>query len=335
MEAATVREPSTRPTLGRYHSNNAMRIVFLGTPQFAVPTLEALLSGGHTVSAVFTQPDRPKGRGQELAQSPVKQAALSHTLPVLQPERIKRPENIDLLRRFQADVMVVVGYGQIIPQSIIDIPPHGILNVHASLLPKYRGAAPIQWAITNGETVTGVTIMRIDAGLDTGAMLLHDSTAIGPDETAPELGARLADMGASLLVRALADIEAGTSVAVKQDDVEATHAPILKKEDGLVDWQQSASQIYNRLRGFNPWPGIHTMFRGQLLQIANARPAKAVSNLPVATLHSEMKRLFVGCGGESLLELIEVQLPGKKRMAVEAFLNGYHLTKNEKLGLQA
>jgi methionyl-tRNA formyltransferase len=311
-----------------------MRIVFLGTPQFAVPTLEALLSAGHVVSAVFTQPDRPKGRGQELAQSPVKQAALAHNLSVFQPERIRRPENVELLRQFQADVMVVVGYGQIIPQSIIDIPPHGILNVHASLLPKYRGAAPIQWAITNGEAVTGVTIMRIDAGLDTGAMVLHDSTAIGPDEMAPELGARLANMGASLLLRALTEIEAGSSVAVKQNDAEATLAPILKKEDGLVNWQQSASQIYNRLRGFAPWPGIHTAFRGQPLQIANARPATSVLHLPPATLHSEKKRLFVGCGEESTLELIEVQLPGKKRMGVEAFLNGYHLTKNEKFGIE-
>ncbi len=310
-----------------------MRLAFLGTPQFAVPTLEALLSAGHTISAVFTQPDRPKGRGREFAESPVKQVALAHALTLYQPERIRRPENVDLLRQINPDAMVVVGYGQIIPQNIIDIPRHGILNVHASLLPKYRGAAPIQWAIANGETVTGVTIMRIDAGLDTGEMLLQESTRIGADETAPELGARLAVSGAALLVRALADVEAVRSVAVKQDDAEASLAPILKKEDGLIDWSQSASQIYNRLRGFTPWPGVYTVFRGQPLQIASARVAAPIPSLPLAILHPEQKRLFVGCGHDSVLELLEVQLPGKKRMRVDAFLNGYHLTRNEVLGV--
>jgi methionyl-tRNA formyltransferase len=310
-----------------------MRIVFLGTPQFAVPTLEALLSAGHTITAVFTQPDRPKGRGRELAESPVKQVALAHGLALFQPERIRRSENVDLLRQINPDVMVVVGYGQIIPQSIIDIPRHGILNVHASLLPKYRGAAPIQWAIANGETVTGVTIMRIDAGLDTGEMLLHESTPIGAEETAPEVGARLAVSGAALLVRALTDIEAGRSVAVKQNDADASLAPILKKEDGLIDWSQSARQIYNRLRGFTPWPGAYTFFRGLPLQIAGARVAGSIPSLPAAILHPETKRLFVGCGHGSALELIDVQLPGKKRMPVDAFLNGYHLTKSEMLGV--
>ena len=320
---------------GAERSIQTMRLVFLGTPQFAVPTLEALLSAGHIISAVFTQPDRPKGRGREVAESPVKQTAVAHGLSLYQPERIRRHENVDLLRQINPDATVVVGYGQIIPQSIIDIPRHGILNVHASLLPKYRGAAPIQWAIANGETVTGVTIMRIDAGLDTGEMLLHESTPIGADETAPELGARLAVSGASLLVRALADLEAGRSVAVKQKDAEASLAPILRKEDGLIDWSRSASQIYNRLRGFTPWPGVYTFFRGQPLQIASARIAAPVNSLPAATLHAEQKRLFAGCGRDSALELVEVQLPGKKRMPVDAFLNGYHLTKNEILGVRS
>ncbi len=310
-----------------------MRIVFLGTPQFAVPSLEALLSSGHTISAVFTQPDRPKGRGRELAESQVKQVAVAHGLSLFQPERIRRPENVEVLLQINPDVMVVVGYGQIIPQSIIDIPQHGILNVHASLLPKYRGAAPIQWAIANGETVTGVTIMRIDAGLDTGEMLLHDTTPIGADETAPEVGARIAVSGAALLVRALADVEGGRSVAVKQNDAKASLAPILKKEDGLIDWSQSATQIYNRLRGFTPWPGVYTFFRGLPLQISSACVAVSIPNLPAAILHPEHKRLFVGCGHDSALELVEVQLPGKKRMPVDAFLNGYHLTKTEVLGV--
>ena len=217
-----------------------MRVVFLGTPEFAVPSLEAL-AGHHQVVAAYTQPDRPKGRGNQLAESPVKLAAQKLGIAVHQPERIRRPENLELLKSWAADIMVVVGYGQIIPQNIIDLPRHGILNVHASLLPKYRGAAPIQWAIANGETETGVTIMRIDAGLDTGDMLLKASLAIGSAETAPELSARLAPLGANLLLEAIRQIEAGSAKPEKQRNDEATLAPILKKEDGLVDWQRNAS----------------------------------------------------------------------------------------------
>src|SRR4051812_37961462 len=211
-----------------------MRVVFLGTPEFAVPSLRALVSSGHSVLAVFTQPDRPKGRGQHLAESPVKREALRLGLPVFQPERIRRPESFEQLRAFQADLIVVVGYGQIIPQSIIDLPRFGIFNVHASLLPKYRGAAPIQWAIANGEATTGVTIMQIDAGLDTGDMLTKVSTPIGTEETAPELSVRLADMGAQVLIATIEQIARADAKPEKQNDSEATLAPILKKEDGRV-----------------------------------------------------------------------------------------------------
>src|SRR5580693_149492 len=204
-----------------------MNLVFLGTPSFAVPTLERIVEAGHRVLAVFTQPDRPKGRGGALATSPVKDAALRLSLPVYQPERIRRPEAVEQLKQMNPDAMVVVGYGQIIPQSIIDIPRHGIVNVHGSLLPKYRGAAPIQWAIANGETITGVTTMRINAGLDTGDMLLRWETPIGPEENAVELGARLADAGAGLLVETLARIEDGTLLPEPQDPAQATYAPIL------------------------------------------------------------------------------------------------------------
>lgn len=307
-----------------------MRVVFLGTPAFAVPSLNALLAAGYSVDAVFTQPDRPKGRGQELAQSPVKEAALAQGLTVHQPERIRRPESIELLRQLAPSLMVVVGYGQIIPQSIIEIPPRGILNVHASLLPKYRGAAPIQWAIANGETVTGVTIMRIDAGLDTGGMLLKASTSIGPDELAPELAARLATMGADLLIQAIRGIEAGAIAAEKQNDAEATFAPILKKEDGLADWNRPAEVTYNRLRGFTPWPGLSTVWRGQPFAIWRARLAPELSAEKPGTLIAAGKRLLVACGANTSLELLEVQIPGKRRMAADAFLNGYHLTKHEK-----
>lgn len=310
-----------------------MRVVFLGTPEFAVPSLEALWRE-YEVAAVFTQPDRPKGRGNQVAESPVKTEASVLGLPIHQPERIRRPESVELLRSLGADLMVVVGYGQIIPQTIIDLPKYGILNVHASLLPKYRGAAPIQWAIANGETETGVTIMQIDAGLDTGDMLLKASIGIRPDETAPELAARLAPLGAELLLQSIQQIAGGTVRREKQNDSEATYAPILKKEDGLIDWSRPAKEIYNRLRGFTPWPGAYTTFRGQQLLITQARPGGR-SGVATGALHPEKRRLFAGCGENTVLELLEVQPGGKKRMTSQAFLNGYKVAEGEKLGDQA
>lgn len=309
-----------------------MRMAFLGTPEFAVPSLRALIHAGHEVRAVFTQPDRPKGRGQELAQSPVKVAAQELGLPVYQPERIRRPENIELLRNLQTDTMVVVGYGQIIPQTIIDLPRHGILNVHASLLPKYRGAAPIQWAIASGERATGVTIMRIDAGLDTGDMLLKAAMDIDPDETAPELGARLGVSGADLLIQALEQIAKGTSSPEKQDNTQATLAPILKKEDGRIDWELPAKVIYDRWRGFQPWPGAYTTFRRQQLTIGKFARSGKTEERATGTLWREARKLFVQCGRRTALELVEVLPGGKKRISAEAFLNGYQLAAPEQLG---
>jgi methionyl-tRNA formyltransferase len=310
-----------------------MRVVFLGTPEFAVPSLEALRRE-HDVIAVFTQPDRPKGRGNQVSESPVKIAASMLGIPIHQPERIRRPESVELLRSLAADLMAVVGYGQIIPQAIIDLPKYGILNVHASLLPEYRGAAPIQWAIANGETETGVTIMQIDAGLDTGDMLLKRSIRIGPDETVPDLAGRLAPLGAELLLEAIRQIAGGTVHREKQNDAEASYAPILKKEDGLIDWSRPAQQIYNRLRGFTPWPGAYTTFRGQQLLITRARPAEG-SGIPTGTLRPEKRRLLAGCGASTVLELQEVQPGGKKRMTSQAFLNGYKVAEGEKLGERA
>ncbi|HET8548550.1 MAG TPA: methionyl-tRNA formyltransferase [Bryobacteraceae bacterium] len=309
-----------------------MRAIFLGTPEFAVPTLERMIEAGHEVLAVYTQPDRPKGRGREMAESPVRQAAMRIGLPVRQPERIRRPEVVAELAAVDADVMVVVGYGQIIPQSIIDLPRHGIINVHASLLPKYRGAAPIQWAIANGETRTGVTTMQIDAGLDTGDMLLKAETAIGPDETAPELSARLAPLGADLLADTLERAEAGTLSPEKQNDAEATLAPILRKEDGLIDWTRPAREIYNRSRGFLPWPGTYTYFRGQLLHIWRAKPVIHIELGPAGMIHLSGRRVLVMCGDRTALELDEVQLEGRKRVTADAFRNGQRLTGNEILG---
>ncbi len=308
-----------------------MRIVFLGTPSFAVPSLDALVKAGHKVVAVYTQPDRPKGRGNQVAQSPIKIAALEYGLPVLQPERIRRPESVEGLRVLEPELMIVVGYGQIIPQNIIDLPRHGILNVHGSLLPKYRGAAPIQWAIANGEEVTGVTTMQIDAGLDTGDMLLKSETSIGPNETASELGTRLALMGAASLLQTIEDLQAGRLRPEKQNNEEATFAPILKKTDGEVDWQQSAHEIYNRFRGFTPWPGAYTVFREMPLGLSAMRPTDS-KGLSSGVLATDRKRLLVGCGGGTALELLEVQPAGKKRMSGESWVNGYKLKDGEKLG---
>ena len=303
-----------------------MRLVYLGTPAFAVPTLERAVEAGHEVLAVFTQPDRPKGRGQKDAMPPVKEAALLLGLPVSQPERIRKPEVVEQLRALAPDAMVVVGYGQIIPQAILDIPPQGIINVHASLLPKYRGAAPIQWAIARGETRTGVTTMKIDAGLDTGDMLLKWETEIGPEETAVQLGARLAVAGADLLVKTLAEL--GDIVPEKQDEAQASYAPILKKEDGRIDWSLSADEIVNRVRGFEPWPGCYGSLRGQRFHVWKAK--QAGGSFHEGHLQMLGKKLYAGCKGGAI-ELLEVQLEGKKRMTAAAFLNGFTLNDNEVL----
>lgn len=303
-----------------------MRLAFLGTPEFAVPTLEKLIASRHAIACVVTQPDRPKGRLLKPAPSPVKETALRHSLPVFQPERIRRPEPVEYLRGLGVEIMVLVGYGQIIPQTIIDIPPLGILNVHASLLPKYRGAAPVQWAIVNGETRTGVTIMRIDAGLDTGDILLQQETEVGPEEDAPQLSARLAGMGADLLLRALEEMPPG----VPQDHSAATLAPILKKEDGAIDWRRPARAVHNRVRGLLPWPGAYTTFRGRMLHVWKARVAEK-GGVP-GRLWKEGRQLYAGCGEGTAVELLEVQLEGKARMPAESFANGQRLTENEVLG---
>jgi methionyl-tRNA formyltransferase len=309
-----------------------MRLVFLGTPEFAVPTLEAMVKAGHEVAAVVTQPDRPRGRGQNAAASAVKEAALGLGLTVYQPERVRRPEAVEYLRGLGCDAMVVVGYGQIIPQAVIDLVPLGIINVHASLLPKYRGAGPIQWAIVRGETRTGVTTMRINAGLDTGDMLLKAETGIGPEENAVELGRRLSAMGADLLVETLEGLRAGTIVPEKQDDGQATLAPLLKKEDGAIDWREGARAIHNRVRGLQPWPGAQTTFRGVPLHLWKTRLGGAepgAGKLPGRLV--SLKPLTVACG-EGVLELVEVQMEGRKRMPAGDFANGQRLTDNDILG---
>jgi methionyl-tRNA formyltransferase len=309
-----------------------LNLVFAGTPKFAVPTLEKLVESGFNVRLVVTQPDRPRGRGMEMTASPVKQSALRLSLAVTQPDRIKNNEDFRTrLTELKPDAIIVVGYGRIIPQWMIDLAPLGSLNVHASLLPKYRGAAPIQWAIANGETVTGVTTMRIDAGLDTGDILLQREHPVGSEDTAETIAPKLAAVGAELMLETLAGLRAGMIRGRAQDQAQATLAPILKKEDGQIEFHRSATEIWNRQRGFQPWPGAYTTFRGRSLHIWSARPAAGDS--PLGEIRLEDNHLLVGCGSRTSLELLEVQIEGKKRMSAHDFMNGYRLQDGERLGV--
>jgi methionyl-tRNA formyltransferase len=325
-------QPSSK--LSNYEITNykmSLDLVFCGTPRFAVPTLEKVVEAGFRVHLVVTQPDRPKGRGLELVSSPVKESALRLTLSVTQPDRIKVNDEFRAqLTTLKPDAIIVVGYGRIIPQWMLDLPALGNINLHASLLPKYRGAAPIQWAIANGETVTGVTTMRIDAGLDTGDILLQQELAIAPDDTAETLAPRLATIGADLAVETLRGLETGSVHPRPQDNTKASLAPILKKEEGLVDFSRSAVDIINRIRGFQPWPGAHTKFRGKNLQILKAQPA--TDAVPLREMHILSDRLLIGCGHKTSLEVLEIQLAGKKRSSAADFVRGYRPHPGEKLG---
>ncbi len=309
-----------------------MDLVFCGTPQFAVPTLEALVQARFRVRLVVTRPDRPRGRGQELTASPVKQAALGLGLPVSQPERIKGNEDFHgQLETLAPRAVVVVSYGRLIPPWMLQLPPLGNINLHASLLPKYRGAAPIQWAIACGETVTGNTTMRLNEGLDTGDILLQEEMAIAPEDTAVTLGQRLAEAGARLMVRTLRELEAGSLHPTPQDASRATLAPILTKEDGRIDFQRNAGEIRNRMRGFQPWPGSYTEFRGKGLALHGAA-LREKKDMPPGELRIEQEHLYVGCGGGTALEILELQPEGKRRMTASDFINGYRVQTREKLG---
>jgi methionyl-tRNA formyltransferase len=314
-------------------------LIFAGTPRFAVPTLERLVESGFPVRLVVTQPDKPRGRGMELAASPVKQSALKLGLSVIQPEKIKPNDEFRAqIGALQPDAIIVVGYGRIIPQWMIDLPRFGNLNLHASLLPKYRGAAPIQWAIASGESVTGVTIIRIDAGLDTGGILLQRELAIEPEDTAETVAPRLATVGADLIVEALRGLDAGSISSRPQDHARATLAPILTKRDGQIDFHRTATEIRNRLRGFQPWPGAFTTFRGKNLHVWSAKvvPAEIVSGvLQPGELRSEGELVVLGFGDHTALELLEVQIEGKTRMPARDFVNGYRPFAGERLGEHA
>ena len=308
-----------------------LRLLFCGTPRFAVPALQHLLAqNDFEIVAVITQPDRPRGRGQEVSFSPVKETALAAKITVFQPEKIRAAESEQFLREAAPDAIVIIAYGQIIPARLLQIPKLGWINSHASLLPKYRGAAPIQWAIASGETITGVTTMRIDAGMDTGEMLLQRTTPIGASERTPELAARLAELSAPLMAETLRGLRDGSLRPIAQNHSEATMAPLLKKEDGRIDWTQPAQTIFNRMRGFTPWPGAYTSFRGATCQLSG-EPASNDQGLKLAPgqMRLDHANLLVGGGGETLLGVSRVKVEGRKEVSALEFANGARLQPGE------
>lgn len=309
-----------------------MRIVFLGSGAFAIPSFEAVIEAGHDVVALVTQPDREKGRGRALSPPPLKPVAEARGVAVHQPRRVREPAAQDALRALAPDIQVVVAYGQILPRSVIDIAPLGTVNVHGSLLPRYRGAAPIQWAIVNGERETGVTTMLIDEGLDTGPTLLSRATPIGPEETAAELEPRLAALGAAVLVETLEGIGAGTLKPVPQDHARATLAPIIRKEDGRLDWTLPAETLARRVRGFHPWPGTFTTWQGQPLKVLRARPAPDGPSTPGEIVATDREGLVAGCGGGTRLRLLEVQPESRRPMSAAAFAAGLRPAPGARFG---
>jgi methionyl-tRNA formyltransferase len=298
-----------------------LRLVFFGTPQFAVPSLRALLAGTDPVVGVVCQPDKPAGRGQRLNVPPVKQAALEAQVPVLQPEKLRSPEFLEALRQWAPDLIVVAAYGRILPKTVLDLPAHGCINVHGSLLPKYRGAAPVQWAILRGEETTGVTIMQMNERMDAGDILLQRETRIRSEETYGELQARLAEIGARALMEAIAQLHAGTIQARAQREEDVTLAPIIKKEDGCIDWTQPATAIARRVRAFNPWPSAFTYLDGKLLKIHRAHPDAGRSTAAPGSVVQPHGDLAVATG-DGVLVLDELQLEGRKRLSVAEFARG-------------
>jgi len=307
-----------------------MKMVFMGTPHAAVSSLERLVSDGQEVVAVYTQPDRPAGRGNKIAFSPVKEAALEFGVPVFQPTKIKTAEAFAELNSFAADVLIVVAYGRILPETFLTAFPMGAINVHFSLLPNYRGAAPVNWAIVNGETVTGVTTMKMDAGLDTGDILLQSTTEIGPAETAIELMDRLSIIGAELLSETLRTYE--NIVPQAQNDLDASLAPIMKKEDGLISWMLGADEIARRVRGFQPFPTTFTYFEDKKLTLWKAEKIERQSSGGIGELvEAKGDELLVTCGGGSIVKIDELQLEGKRRMTTRDFLNGVKLKPGQSI----
>lgn len=315
-----------------------MRVIFMGTPDFAVGALQAIIEAGHQVAVVVTQPDKPKGRGKEVQMTPVKACALANNIPVFQPVKIKEPEAVEVLRGYQADIFVVAAFGQILSEEILAMPKYGCVNIHASLLPKYRGAGPIQWAIIDGEQKTGITIMQMEKGLDTGDILLQKEVEIDARETGDSLHDKLAAAGAELIVEALPKIAAGQVMPRRQKDEESCYAKMLQKSMGKIDWNMPAGKLDCLIRGLISWPGASTTFRGKNLKIWEEEPvakdgvsAQISETVPGTVLCVEKDAFYVQTG-EGVLRILAVQMEGKKRMAVKDFLLGYPLQAGERLG---
>ncbi len=309
---------------------DSIRTVFMGTPEFALPPLEGLIAAGVNLVGVYTQPDRPKGRGKKLTASPVKKLALEHDISVYQPHKLRDPDAVEELRALQPDLIIVVAYGQILPKSVLEIPKYHCINIHASLLPKYRGAAPINKAIIDGETETGVTTMLMDVGLDTGAMLVKMSLPIAADETAGKLHDRLSLLGRKAMEETLHQVCQETLNPIEQDDELSCYAPMMKKEDGLIDWHQSATAIHNQVRGLDPWPAAHTLLTGDVLKIADTSVEDGVG-APGTVVSADKTGVRVACG-EGILNIGELQLPGKKRLSAANFISGKALVSGTLLG---
>ena len=308
-----------------------MKVIFMGTPDFAVGTLEEIMKAGHEVALVVTQPDKPKGRGGAVQFPPVKECAIAHNLPVFQPNKIRETENVEYLRSFDADIMVVAAFGQILPKSILDMPKYGCINVHASLLPKYRGAAPIQWAILNGDEFTGVTIQRMDIGVDTGDMIAKKQLRIAEDETGGSLFDKLAEIGATLCVETMDSIEKGTAQYIPQDSEQATHVSMIDKELGNIDWSKSAVEIERLIRGLNPWPSAFTRLNGKTFKIWKAKVMPENTDNKPGTVTKVIKDSMEVQTGDGVLSLLEVQLEGKKRMEIDAFLRGCQVEEGTRM----
>lgn len=303
-----------------------MNVIFMGTPDFSVGILEEILKAGHNVQLVVTQPDKPKGRGNAMQCPPVKECALAHGLEVFQPVKIRDTENIEYLRSFQADIFIVAAFGQILPKSILDMPRFGCVNVHASLLPKYRGASPIQWAVINGDEISGVTTMRMDAGIDTGDMIAKRELRLAEDETGGSLFDKLAVLGAKLCVETMELIETGKATYTPQNGEVATHTSMISKELGNIDWKKPAVEIERLIRGLNPWPSAYTKLDGKTFKIWKARVLDTSRDYEPGCIVKADKNEFVVQTGEGLLALLEVQMEGKKRMEADAFLRGYSVS---------
>lgn len=304
-----------------------MKVIFMGTPDFSVGTLEALIEAGHEVALVVTQPDKPKGRGGKMQYTPVKEVAVTHNIPVYQPKRIHEPECIEELRKYNADIMVVIAFGQILPKEILEMTPYGCVNVHASLLPSYRGAAPIQWAVINGEKVSGVTTMQMNEGLDTGDMLLKVEIPLDEKETGGSLHDKLAEAGARLCVETLDALKAGTVTPEKQGDSPTAYAKMLDKHMGKIDWKMSAKEIERLIRGLNPWPSAYTRWNenDKGMKIWEAEVAEGQTDKAAGTVVEVAKDGFFVQTGDGLLKITALQIPGKKRMDAAAFLRGYQM----------